>query len=196
MPKVVEISEEEFLTNQNLRNTVAKLKQDPKAWALVEQAAKLIDPNAKTPTLDQIKQQNEPLEAMRADMQKFMDEQRKKDEARETAEKLAALERTRSDGLAALRRVGWTDDGIKGIEKIMEEKGVLDPMDAAAIFEKQHPPAVPVVPAGNGSWNFMALADDTSSDIKKLVEQKGDSEQLTHKMAIDALNDIRGATRR
>lgn len=196
MPKMVEISEEDFLANQSLRNTVAKLRSDPKAWALVEQAAKVVDPNVKTPTIDAQTAANEPIAALRKEMQDFMAAQTKERTDRETADKLAALERNKTAGIAKLRAEGWTDEGIKGVEKIMEEKGILDPIDAAAVFEKHHPPAIPVTPASAGSWNFMALADDTSADIKKLVESKGESEQLVQKMAIDALNDIRGASRR
>lgn len=196
MSKTVEISEEDFIRDQTLRNTVAKLKSDPKAWALVEQAAKIIDPKAPTPTLDQMRQQTEPLEALRKEIEDFKANAAKEKADRETSEKLSQLERNRSSGIAKLRAQGWTDDGIKGIEEIMEKKGVLDPEDAAAIFEKLHPPQAPVTPSGSGSWNFMALADDTATDIKKLVESKGESEQLVQKMAIDALNDIRGASRR
>lgn len=196
MPKTVEISEEDFIRDQTLRNTVAKLKSDPKAWALVEQAAKIVDPNAKTPTLDEMKARGEPVEAIRKEFEEFKAAQAKEKAERETSEKLSQLERNRTAGIAKLRAQGWTDDGIKGIEEIMEKKGVLDPEDAAAIFEKLHPPQAPVTPSGSGAWNFMALADDTATDIKKLVESKGESEQLVQKMAIDALNDIRGASRR
>ncbi len=78
----------------------------------------------------------------------------------------------------------------------MEDKGILDADIAAAYFEKQHPPQAPVTPGGSGAWNFMDMPADGDADLKKLVETKGESEQLIQKMAIDALNDVRGASRR
>ena len=41
---------------------------------------------------------------------------------------------------ATLRRDGYTDEGMKAIEKMMEDKGLLDVMDAVAIFERTNPP--------------------------------------------------------
>lgn len=42
--------------------------------------------------------------------------------------------------IAALRKAGYTDEGIEKIKGIMTEKGIRDAMDAAAVFDKANPP--------------------------------------------------------
>ena len=121
----------------------------------------------------------------------------KKDkEDREKNEKLAEINSKIAAGKAQLRRDGWTEEGITGVEKIMEERGLLDPLDAAAIFEKQHPPQMPVTPSGTGAWGFLDNVKDTEADLKKLIETRGESASLLDKMTHEALSEIRGPSRR
>lgn len=195
MGKLVEIDEEQFLRDKNLRAQVERIMANTDARLLVEQAAKMVDPQAKTPTLDSRKVVEEPIGELRKEMREFIAAQNKDREDREATTKRQQIQDQVATGLARLRASGWTDEGVKGVEKIMEEKGILDTDIAAAFFEKQHPPQAPVKSGGAGAWNFMDLPD-TDGDLKKLVETRGDHEGLLQKMAIDALNDVRGGTRR
>ena len=98
-------------------------------------------------------------------------------------------------GFAALRRDGYTQEGLAEVRKIMDEKGILDPAIAAAYFEKLHPPPTVVTPVGAiGAWNFTDTPEG-DSDVKKLLETQGRSEALSDKMAMAALADVRNQRR-
>jgi hypothetical protein len=196
MPKMVEIDEEQLLRDKNLRAQVERIMGNPDARLLVEQAAKIVDPNAKTPTLDQKKIVEEPVSKLEAKMDAFITAQNKANEEREAQRKRDELQNQVASGLGRLRANGWTDDGVKGVEKLMEEKGILDVDIAAAYFEKQHPPQAPIKSGGTGAWNFLDQAPEGDADLKKLVENRGQSEGLIDKMAMDALAEIRGQSRR
>lgn len=191
----VEIDEEELLRNQQLTKRVGQLLANPKAALLVEEALKMVDPNAPTPRLDAKKNSVEPVEAITKEFKDYVAQQ-EKDKADEAKQrKMDALNASISTGIAQLKREGWTPDGIKGVEALMEEKGILDPMDAAAIYEKAHPPQVPVTPHGSGAWNFMSQPTEGQDDLKKLIESRGENEQLLSKMTADAINEVRGSAR-
>lgn len=196
MPKTVEVTEEEYARDQALRSTVAKILADPKAKLLVQQAQKIVDPNARTPELDQQNAIKEPVSAIEKQMSDFLAEQRKDRDEREARDKVAKLSGEIEAGKAKLRREGWTDEGLAAVDKLMTERGIMDPEIAAAYHLSKNPPPAPVTPGGSGAWNFMDMPKDQDDDLKRLVETKGESEPLLHKMAIDALTEVRGQSRR
>lgn len=198
MAKVVEIDETEFLRLQGLNNFAHKMLTHPEAGKLVEQAAKLVDPNTKTPRLDQDAAASAPIKALEekiANLTKTIE-----DSAAEAAKNqtLAALQKTKDDGLAQLRREGWLDEGIKKVEELMEKKGILDPVDAAAIIQARDPVQTPAMPGGTGAWNFLegVGADDTDADLKRLLETKGENDLVSDQIARKALNEVRQTVRR
>lgn len=192
----LEIDEEELRRLKTLEGTLAGIMKHPEAGKLVERAHRMVDEKAPTPRLDATKHVDERFETL----QQQLAEERKLREAdkqeRENAQKLESLQRQHDRGFEKLRRDGWTDEGVDSVKKLMEEKGILDPMDAAAIYEKQHPPQTPVSSSGSGSWNFLAVPDDGDADIKALIVAKGENEPLLQKMAATALNEVRGSSRR
>lgn len=191
---VVEIDEAEFRRLSGLNNFASKILANPEAAALLEKAAKTVDPTVKTPRLDQQAAASAPL----TEMQKKIDDLQKTitDNAAEAAKNrtLETLQSQRDRGISALRSQGYLDSGIEAVQKLMEEKGILDPLDAAAIYEKNHPPQVVNTP-GTGGWNFMdQVTDESDADIKKLIETKGELDPHVDQMARKALNDIRQAS--
>ena len=188
----IEVDEVELMNLRRLGGIASRIQQNPKGRKLLEQAYKEIDPQAATPTLDAEALANEPIDAMRKEMEDL-----KKQLADEKAEgeknaRLADLQRLESEGLATLRRDGWTDEGITGVKELMEKKGILDPLDAAAIFERDHPRPQPVTPSGHGAWGFMDNVQDGEKDLKSLIESRGENNSLIDRMAREALADIRG----
>ena len=106
---------------------------------------------------------------------------------------IAAL---RSNGIARLRQDKWTDAGITAVEKLMEEKGILDVAIAAKWIESQMPPQNPLAPAGN-SWNFAEMPPEGSNDdFKRLMDSKGEDDSVLRKMSGEALTEVRGGGRR
>lgn len=196
MVKVVEIDESELVRLNGLNNFAHKMLSHPEAGKLLEQAAKIVDPNTKTPRLDAAAHQIAPVKAVEDELAKLKKQIEDRDAEAARNQTLNALRTQRDSGISSLRSQGWTDEGIKGVEKIMEEKGILDPLDAAAIFEKHHPPQNVAMPGSTGGWNFMdgMNADDSDADLKKLIETKGEVDSVADHIARKALHDVRQQT--
>ena len=194
MAKVIEVDETQFNNGQETIAAVQKMLAHPKAALLVEQAKKLVYPDSPTPRIDASKQANEPLEAM----QKKIDDLEKKlaDEKAETEKnsKLAMLAEKVEKGNAALLREGWTKDGLKALDEFREREGILDPVHAAAVYEKLHGAQVqPATPSSHfGGWDFTNPSTQDEDYTKKLLETKGESESLVMQQAMKSLKEFRG----
>lgn len=189
----VEIDEAEFVRLQGLNNFAHKMLNHPEASKLLEKAGKIVDPNLKTPRLDAEAAQLAPVRSVAeevAALRKQIEDDKAEAAKNQT---LNALKAQRDEGLAALRRQGWTADGIKGVEELMETKGILDPLDAAAIFEKNHPPQNVAMPGSSGGWNFLdgVTAEDADADLKKLIETRGEMDSVADQIARKALHEVR-----
>ena len=192
MPKMVEITEEEHNQLQALRGVAAKIVAKPESRRLLEQAQKLVDPNAATPLLDQEAAQLAPVKAMEtalneriAKFEKERDEEKRESTLRAIADKQTA-------GLSRLRKAGYTDEGVAAVQKLMEDKGLLDVDDAVAIFERANPPQMPSTPSGGMTGTAWGFADNSDSDksIQELIANKGEGNTVD-KMAMQALQDFR-----
>ena len=188
----VEIDEAEFLRLQGLNNFAHKMLSHPEAGKLLEKAAKTVDPNAKTPRLDAAERSLAPVKTVADELAAFRKEIADEREANQRNQTLNALKQQRDSGLAHLRSQGWTAEGIAGVEALMEQKGLLDPLDAAVLFEKNHPPQNLAMP-GAGGWNFMdgMQTDDADADLKKLIETKGEVDSVSDHIARKALHEVR-----
>ena len=192
----VEIDEVELLRLRKQDQTVHALMGNPKAKKKIFEAYKEVDPNARIPELDAEEAAKKPVAELQdtvAKLQKQIDDDKAE---REKTAKLGSLSQQIETGKAKLRREGWTDEGIAAVEKVMEEKGTTDIEVAAAYYEKQHPPQVPVTPRGQGAWGFVEGVQDDEKDLKSLIESKGQNEMQADQMARKVLNEFRGASRR
>lgn len=193
MAKTVEIDEDEFNRLNTLRGVAARIVDNPQARKLLEQAQKIVDPSAKTPTLDAEKERLEPIEALRKEMSEFRESLTKSQEDKERQARVNEIAARQERDKARLRREEhYTDDGIKAVEKIMEEKGLLDVADAVAIFERNNPPPAPATP-GIGQWNFTDSTGDSDKNITDLISSRGQNDQIADRMAREALNEFRSA---
>lgn len=195
MGRLVEIDEVELQNMGRLKQTVDTILRNPEAAKLVEQAHKLVNPNVQTPNLDRDKQIQEPMAAVTkeiADLRKQLADEKAE---REKEAKLSALNAQVSKEKSQLRAKGWTEEGLKNLDTLMEQKGLLSPFDAAAIYERDNPPQQVATPSGSGNWNFLEGVQDGEADLKKLIDTRGESASLIDKMARDALNEVRGQRR-
>lgn len=187
----IEIDENDYKQLQQLRGIAAAMQKNPRSARLLEQAYKVVDPNAKTPLADQDATVNAPF----AELQKEIADLKAAREAEkaelEQNRKLLSIQNNIDGGMAKLRRAGWQDEGIDSLRKFMEEKGVIDVEVAAAAFERLHPPAEIARPSGSGAWNFIENVQDGEGDLKKLIETKGEYNPLVDKMAHEALASVR-----
>lgn len=195
--KLVEITEEEFLRLRNLNGFANNLLQNPEAAKLLEKAAKIVNPNIKTPRLDQEAASTAPLAAVNETLAKLNKRLDDEAAARQNDQLIAQAQSQREAGIRALRQQGWNDTGIAEIEKVMTEKGIMDPLDAAAIFEARHPAPTPAMPGSTGSFNFnetmnAAQQDDSIASLLKTHGKEAQGlEAVTNKMILDTLTSVR-----
>ena len=195
----VELDEVELQRLRNQDRTVGVLLSNAQAKKKIFEAYKIVEPNARIPELEMEAAAKAPVEALEKTVKELQDQIAADKAEREKQLKLDSLNGSMERGFAKLRRDGWLDDGIENVRKLMDEKGILDPEDAAAIYLAKHPPQAPATPSGTGSWNFMEPpADDGDSYTKALMASKSaaDNEQLAMTEARKALNEFRGAQRR
>jgi hypothetical protein len=198
MAKVIEVDETEFANGQQTIAAVRKLMAHPEASLLIEKARKLVEPDAPTPRLDAHKQVNEPIEKLHGEIAELKKSLAEKDAEREKNEKLSALAAKVERGNSKLLSEGWTADGLKALDEFREKEGILDPVHAAAVYEKLHGSQVaPATPSSHiGGWDFTTPAKEDEDYTKKLLETRGDSESLVMNQAMKSLNDFRGNNRR
>jgi len=194
----IEVDEVEWNNSKVLRETISKLMSDPKRAAKIEELRKEIEPNAPTPHLDQIRLTSEPVEAVNkkiAELEKRLAEEKAENEKNS---KLAALQTKVDAGNAQLLKEGWTQDGITKLTEFREKEGILDPIHAAAVYEKINgAQTAPMQPSsGFGSWNFTELPKDEEGFVKKLLESKGQNDRIVENEAMKVLNEFRGPSRR
>jgi len=195
----IEIDEAELGELRTIKTAVEAISKHPKGGLLLEQAHKEANPNAKTPRLDAMKETHEPVEGLKkevADLKKQLAEEKAESDKNS---KLAALQQRIDAGQAKLLNEGWTPDGLKMLDAFREKEGILDPIAAAAYYEKLNGPQVtPAVPSSGfvgGRWDFTDIPEKDEGYAKKLLESKGDSETLVMKEAMKALNEFRGQRR-
>jgi hypothetical protein len=199
---MVEVDEVQLQQSTRLKQTMENWLKNPKAKRKILEAQKIVDPKADIPELDE----PDPIEALKkesdekiAALQKEIADDKA---ARERDGRLAQLQALKDNGIKQLRAQRYTDDGIKAVEKIMEEKGILDPLDAAAIFERDHPPQSPVQQTGSGGWNFGDLPTGTEDADDKYVDQllkagkNGISDGALMQRVSNTINETRGTSRR
>ena len=199
---MVEVDEVQLQQSHKLKQTVENWLKNPKAKRKILEAQKLVDPKADIPELDE----PDPIEALRAESTKEIADLKKQIEEdkanRERDGRLAQLQTLKDSGIKKLREQRYTDDGIKAVEKIMEEKGILDPLDAAAIFERDHPPQVPISQSGSGGWNFGELPSSTDDVDDKYIDsllkagKNGISDGALMQRIGNTINEVRGNARR
>lgn len=194
MAKMIEVEEGEYNQMVALRGVASKIVANPAARRRLEEAHKLADPNAPTPTLDQENAQLAPVRELEKTVNdriaKF--EKEREDEKREST--LAAIADRQTKGLAKLRSAGYTDEGVAAVQKLMEDKGLLDVDDAVAIFERHNPPQTPTTPSGGitgTSWGFADVNAESDKSIQDLIASKGQNDSVSDRMANAALNDFR-----
>ena len=166
-----------------------KLGRNPKTRVKVLQAMKEDNPDliipeldASTPAMDKISALEKALEdekKSRAD-DKALESKRRQEEA---------IEGTIEKHRAKLRKSGYDDEGIEGIEKLMQERGLTDYEAAEALFEKNIPQPDPVMPADFG--RTMPMIDESDADQKLLVRDKNSWRPWQHKKVTEVMKQLR-----
>jgi len=198
MPKI-EVDEGDYNRMLALQGVASRIVADPKARRKLEEAHKLVDPNASTPFLDQERLANEPLNVMKTELTDQIAALKKERDDEKREQTLASIADKQAKAFARLKNEHrYTDEGVEAVRKLMETKGLLDVDDAVAIFERANPPAVPATPGGGmtgTSWGFADVNDKSDELIKQLIASKGENDYVTNQMTTQALQDFRTGKR-
>lgn len=192
----IEIDEAEYNRLAALQGIASKIVSNPAARKRLEEAHKLVDPNASTPTLDAERLQAEPLNSLKTELSEQIAALKKEREDEKREATLAKIAQDQERGFNRLRAQRYTDEGIDSIRKFMETKGLIDVDDAVTLWEKQHPPQTPSTPSGAGmtgaSWGFADTDANTDKSIQELLANRGEGNTVD-RMAAQALNEFRQA---
>lgn len=198
-PRMVEVDETQLLASNRVTATVSQMLAKPEARKLLLQAQKLVQPDTPIPELDA---KNEVLDAV-AQVNKRLDDEaaarQKEREDREAEEKTRGFQETWNQGKRDLARRGYTDEAVTEIEKLAQERGIVDLEAASALFDRIHPPASATSSAGFGNWGLFeppAEGTDQANFLKAMIESRGDDDAALSAEISKTLMDIRGQSRR
>lgn len=191
---VRQIDESELLQYDAIKRAVDGMLANPESRKLVLQARKLSDPSVVIPELDAAAPIENELTKLRSEMAADREERaRLKQEAAEQKQ-IEKFEAGWNRQKAALRRSGWSDEGIQAVEAHAQERGLGDLEVAAAHWEKLHPPAEPAQSSGSGSWSFFDKPAENDTFVKDMIESRGEDESSLNAEISAALRDFRGQT--
>src|SRR5581483_12252810 len=118
----IEVDEEDFQKSQALRQTVAKLWANPTARKKLQEAEKVLNPNIATED-DIVKPYVEKLDATQKQLNEYIEQQKKEKEEAEQKRAIDTIQARMAAGKAQLKKEGYTDEGIKAIEDLMNAEG-------------------------------------------------------------------------
>ena len=144
-----ELSDQELATLRQGYQLLDQLLRNPKTSAATQRQIKALHPSVQTAD-DYTAPYLNALQGISQKVDKL--------EQRYDADR---IDGSLSRSFESLRSHGYTDEGIEKIKRIMVEKRIADPMDAAAVWDKQNPPPDPSVSSlSPSSWGFGAETDD------------------------------------
>ncbi len=190
----IEIDEGEYKRLSALAQTAQAIYQHPEGRLMLEKAEKLVNPKAATPALDAHAAQIAPLEEINKKIGELTEMIGKDKADRETQAKIDQVAKMQEDAFARLRNnSGYTEAGIERVKAIMAEKGILDPVDAAIIWERREPQNQIATPTGSNSVPLIEkLQSNQDESIKQLFETRGESPAALEKLIQGALEEVRG----
>lgn len=158
---MAEIDDAELEQLRKARGLLDELTRNPKTKRTVERQIKALHPDVviaddyDAPVMDEIKAIGEKVD-------KFLTAQA---ESRTDTQLSAAFDRVRTD-------FGFTDEGIEKLKKLMVDRKIADPIDAAKVWAADNPPPPPQRPSsfGGTSWGIGSKTEEP--DTKLLFEDE------------------------
>lgn len=181
---VKEVDESQWLASQNVVRSVTQIMKDPKRRLKLLELQKEAEPDAVIPELDAQKPALDEVKALREEFGKFTTEMKAAREKEENDKKLAEFASKYEKGREMLRSRGFSDDGIKAIEKMMEESGIARHEDGVTVWERDNPPQQPVKSSNLGVTRFLQAGQDENADelTKRLIATKGSDSYVLDRM--------------
>ena len=155
---MAEISDQELATLRAAHGMLDKMyRKDRRGTQKLMKAAEptvTIDEDVAQPYIDE-------LGALRKEFKDFLDTQKNE-----------RIDARLNEEFGALRKDGWTDEGIEKLKKFQIDRNIPSPLDAAAVWDKVNPPPKPQLPSSFSptSWNLGSAGDD--ADLKLLWDNE------------------------
>lgn len=189
---MAEIEEAQLVNYKTLADFVQRGLANPKTRSLLKQAEKELFPDRAVPEVDAKAEVMEEMAKLREQQANFIKEQEEREAKRKEEEGKANLGRQWQTGQQKARAAGYTDDGLKALETMMEERGIFDHEIAMPFFEKLHPPPEPTTVGSGQGWNFFEKPSD--GPLKEAMDAllEGHDEAFLQAAIPDALKEARG----
>jgi hypothetical protein len=192
----IEVDETVWNNTRGVVGLADALLKNPKTRRKYLEAVKEIMPNASIPEIDAAA----PIQAHVSDIDKKMSDFMSKIDERlsksDEARARRTVDRSIDEGRKMLKSRGYTEDGIKKIEELMESESIPDYNNATKLYEFDHPLATPGRPSRANMFDFI---DETSKSgeqqndyIKQLMATKGEDENVLNRQISSVLSDVRG----
>ena len=149
------------------KQLIDKLGANPKTRRRILELMKEINPDVSIPELDAAKPYADELASLREEMK--ADRKALADEKAEAAKRAGEheIENKIASGRKSLRERGYQDDGIQAIEKLMQDRGLIDYDAAEALFSREMPKDEPITPNGINSRSFEFTDPSEADDLIK-----------------------------
>lgn len=191
---LVEIDENELAQHRQVSQFLNTALQNPKTRRRILEAQKELNPNAVIPELDAAAPIMDALAQIQAERAAEKAERQAEKDETDKARRMEALNRQWEAGRTNLRSQGWTQEGIEGVEKLMEQEGIASHDVGANHFNALNPPAEIARSSNGGAFDMMTNAG-LGEDMTKLLLE-GNDEAFLRKMVPNALAEVRGSQRR
>lgn len=187
----IEIDETEYKNLQGIAGLMQKMLANPKTRSKIQEAHKLINPDAVIPEIDAVKPVFDKLDAMTAELSEVKKSLAEEKATAKEEKQRAALEASWEKSRAKAIQAGYTAEGVESLEKYMVEKGVVDHEVAMPAFERLNPPQK-MIDQGDGRFNaFTDLIPADDKDEVNLLLNGNDTAFLNKRIG-ETLKSVRG----
>lgn len=184
----VEIDETELRNYQQVFNAVRQGLANPKTREKLLEVQAELTPETASPEITLRTTLSEFKSELLGEIGKIREESAKERTDREESEQRTRLTARWNESRAAAAAQGYTAEGLEKLEKFMEEHGVADHRIAIPAFEKENPPAQPLMNGGQ-RWDFFGAKETQPPDIKALLS--GDEDAFLGPAIADTLAQVR-----
>jgi hypothetical protein len=183
---VKEVDEAQWNAQQSAMRSLTEIMKDPKRARKLLELQKEAEPNAAIPQLDMVKESEEQISGVKKSLDELRADLQAEREKRDNDNKLEQFTKKYEAGRKLLATNGYNEEGVKAVEKLMEERGIADHEDALVIYERLHPPQQPIKSnnAAVSSFLAQAKADGDGGDeiAKRLIASKGNDPWVLDRM--------------
>lgn len=194
----IEVDETQLASLQNTAKIVQGMLNNPKTRRKVLEAYKEHNPTAAIPELDVTEPVVERMNNLEGAVIEFMKTERENRDKEKTETQLDRIRQQAEQGRRMLSDRGYTAEGITKLEEFRNQKGLVDYNDAVRLYELDNPPPAVAEPTGGMNFFDMIHGNQEVEDNfnKRLHDSQGQDDSVVDRMARQAIQDMRGASRR